>query len=98
LIDSLVFRFLVADIFLDHLLVFANGRYKVTASPKLLASEVLFLTGIGSGNVNCTLAFHITDHLGNTVFWRYAYQHMHVIRHQAASLNMRLLVPSQLGE
>ena len=83
---SLVFRLLVADILLDLPVVFADGGYKVSSRPELLAGKVPFLTGVGPCYVNRTLAFDITYHLGNT---------MHVIRLQTADFNARLLVSCQ---
>jgi len=92
LIYSLVFRLLVADILLDLLFIFADGGYKVSSRPELLAGKVPFLTGLGPCYVNRTLAFDITYHLGNTILGRYAAHHMHVIRLQTADFNARLLV------
>ncbi len=95
LIYSLVFLLLVADVFFDLLLIFTNCGYEVSSRPELLAGEVSFLSGIGSGYVNCTFAFHIAYHLGNTILGRYADYHMHMIRLQTAGLDTRFLVPSQ---
>ena len=78
-----------ANILFDLLLVLADGRYEVSASPELLANEVSLLAGISSRNVNCALAFDITDHLGNAILRRYADHHMHVIWLQAPGLNAR---------
>jgi len=86
LIYSLVFRLLVADILLDLLFVFADGGYKVSSRPELLAGKVPFLTGVGPCYVNRTLAFDITYHLGNT---------MHVVRMQTADFNAQPLVSCQ---
>ena len=70
LVDSLVFLFLLLNVFSDLLLIPTHGRNVVPSGPEVFSHEVPSLPQVRSGDMDGTLPLHIADHLSDGVIGR----------------------------
>ena len=82
LIQTSVFAFLLLDVLTDSFFVSAYSGYKVSSGPEIVASEVLSLPKEAPCNVDGTLSFDETYHLGNAILGWYADEHVNAVYHQ----------------
>src|SRR3989338_1790270 len=98
LIQTLVLRLLVLDVFSDHRLVSPHGRDEVPSCPKMLAHEVSLSPAVLAGNMNRALTLDVTHDLRHRVFRRNREHHMDVIRHHMPLLDLAFFLPRKFAK
>ena len=63
LVQALIGLLLALDVFTDGCLVATYSRYEIAASPEVLARKVAHPIAECPSNVDCALAFYVSDHL-----------------------------------
>jgi hypothetical protein len=94
LLQAIVLRLLVLDVFPDHGLITSYGGDEKAPSPKALANEISFPFSVYAGDVDGTLSLNKADHLRHCVFRRDLDQHVHVVRLQMTLLDPAFLLRS----
>src|SRR5690606_24823464 len=89
---------LIPNVLPNHFFVSTHGGNEVASRPEMLTYKVTALLTVHPGHVDRTLALDKSNHLRNSIFRWYRYQHMHVIRHQMAFFYRAFLLFRQLAK
>jgi len=92
LLQPLIFLFLVLDVFPDRSFVSPHGRDEISSRPEMLPYKIAPLFPVNAGQMNRTLALHISDQLRNRVFRWDRNHHVHMIRHHPSSIRLSFCV------
>lgn len=88
--------FLLLNVFFDYCLVESDCAHVVSLSPEMSIAELVLEVCVFIEKHQRTLSLLVPHELGHTQLWGYAYQHVHMIRHQMSFYYLHSLVCAQL--
>ena len=92
LVVALVFRFLVADVRSNDVLVQPYRGNEVPPGPEVLAGEIFLAASELARNLDRALPRQLSNHVRDRVFGRNAQAHVHMVAHHVSLHDRGLLV------